>query len=1161
MSNMGSNSLGQSAHQPTNVGMMNSQQSHLNSAAQSQAANGTIKKEMLDQGMADKAPPPGSTTPGDDGIRDEPYYEPVNGVVHPVFKPTPDRPGRLTNQLRFLHQVVVKAVWKHQFAWPFHEPVDAVKLKIPDYHKIIRRPMDLGTIKKRLENNFYWSAKECLNDFKTMFTNCYVYNKPGGGNKKRGPGGGISGGGGGGAASPLPPAATTTIAPPLAPSNLGAPPPPIPFMQSQLPTSSAIAPEPPVMQRSIPVAPPPVQHPQVVPNIPPPYVSQNQMHSLDQSASLYGGPPGNSSVLGPGSVMPPAQPAKVVKTKKGVKRKADTTTPSGSSYMDSGHASSEAGKISTRRESGRQIKKPNKDLDLLAPPPLTNKPKEKLKDSLKACNEILKELFSKKHSAYAWPFYKPVDAELLGLHDYHDIIKKAMDLGTVKIKMDNREYRGGPEFAADVRLIFTNCYKYNPPDHDVVTMARKLQDVFEMRYAKIPDDPPDSKSGSSDEASESSDSEGESGGATDDSEEERSKKLMILQEQLKAMQDQMRLLMDQSAKKKGKKGKDKKKHNVKEEPGMGMGMGMGIAPSLLNQGATSSIGPVPTMPPKSSKGSKKATAAAAASGAPPAKKQKTGSRASKKKAANNAVGAALPGAGPSGFDSEEEDIAKPMSYDEKRQLSLDINKLPGDKLGRVVHIIQSREPSLRDSNPDEIEIDFETLKPSTLRELESYVASCLRKKPRKPYVKKTPAARKDEQLEKKQELEKRLQDVTGALGNVKKQKKGEGAKNEAGGERLSASSSSSSDSDSSSSSSTSSSSDSSDSEAGDSSKKGNRKSPTKVVSSVTEPTNTAAAAPVVGMPLNNGSVGQTLPHAMPQNRPNFPSVNNNPAPPPVSNADNSFSGTEGGMLGSATLNSLGNSNPVVNPTSAPNMIPMAQHNSGGIMQNANASVNLSLPPSSMTSSQESLHDESAINKNMNAYQAPPKPNSTMEHYDPPMNADCLKDVNVSIILQQSRGMTNQQSNPTMKAAWSSLANPNAGGMNAGNVTRNATLDSFQKFQKQAKEKQDRQKQQEIRKQAEKERMMQFGHQEKRPEEDGMMEQVKRPVKPPAPAPLLPAVESIKMSPSGSPADMEKSERERQRLREQERRRREARRGQIDMNMQSELLAAFEENVL
>ncbi len=85
------------------------------------------------------------------------------------------------------------------------------------------------------------------------------------------------------------------------------------------------------------------------------------------------------------------------------------------------------------------------------------------------------------------------------------------------------------------------------------------------------------------------------------------------------------------------------------------------------------------------------------------------------------------------FDSDEEEETAPMSYDEKRQLSLDINKLPGEKLGRVVYIIQSREPSLRDTNPEEIEIDFETLKPSTLRELERYVMTCLRKKPRKPY--------------------------------------------------------------------------------------------------------------------------------------------------------------------------------------------------------------------------------------------------------------------------------------------------------------------------------------------------------------------------------------------------------------------------------------------
>ena len=32
----------------------------------------------------------------------------------------------------------------------------------------------------------------------------------------------------------------------------------------------------------------------------------------------------------------------------------------------------------------------------------------------------------------------------------------------------------------------------------------------------------------------------------------------------------------------------------------------------------------------------------------------------------------------------DEEKTTPMSYDEKRQLSLDINKLPGDKLGKVV---------------------------------------------------------------------------------------------------------------------------------------------------------------------------------------------------------------------------------------------------------------------------------------------------------------------------------------------------------------------------------------------------------------------------------------------------------------------------------------------
>lgn len=57
-------------------------------------------------------------------------------------------------------------------------------------------------------------------------------------------------------------------------------------------------------------------------------------------------------------------------------------------------------------------------------------------------------------------------------------LKSLLLFHCVQRKMDGREYRDAQQFSADVRLMFSNCYKYNPPDHDVVGMARKLQVVY-----------------------------------------------------------------------------------------------------------------------------------------------------------------------------------------------------------------------------------------------------------------------------------------------------------------------------------------------------------------------------------------------------------------------------------------------------------------------------------------------------------------------------------------------------------------------------------------------------------------------------------------------------------------------------------------------------------
>lgn len=120
--------------------------------------------------------------------------------------------------------------------------------------------------------------------------------------------------------------------------------------------------------------------------------------------------------------------------KEGVKRKADATTPTASSPIASCEASpvvygSTPCKLFSRRGSGRPIKPPRKDL-----PDYHQSQNSKLSDQLRFCNCILKEMFTKRHAAYTWPFYKPVDTEALGLHDYHDIIMQPMDLGTIRVR-------------------------------------------------------------------------------------------------------------------------------------------------------------------------------------------------------------------------------------------------------------------------------------------------------------------------------------------------------------------------------------------------------------------------------------------------------------------------------------------------------------------------------------------------------------------------------------------------------------------------------------------------------------------------------------------------------------------------------------------------------
>uniref|UniRef100_A0A3Q2CUY9 Bromodomain-containing protein 2 n=1 Tax=Cyprinodon variegatus TaxID=28743 RepID=A0A3Q2CUY9_CYPVA len=255
------------------------------------------------------------------------------------------RPGRVTNQLLYLQKVVMKAQWKHQYSWPFRQPVDAVALGLPDYYKIITYPMDLSTIKRRLENRYYWEASECVKDFKAMFSNCYMYNKPGDD--------------------------IVFMAQTLEKA----------FLQklSQMPKDEVIA----------------------------------------TTSSL--------------------EPEKVKKNNTGGGKTADMAIPTTSvcpnPEVTPDEDPSKACLLLSRTSGKRPIKPPKKDLADF------EHKRVKMTEQLRYCSNILKEMLSKRHYAYAWPFYTPVDAEALGLHDYHDIIKQPMDLSTIKVKLLKKSKR------------------------------------------------------------------------------------------------------------------------------------------------------------------------------------------------------------------------------------------------------------------------------------------------------------------------------------------------------------------------------------------------------------------------------------------------------------------------------------------------------------------------------------------------------------------------------------------------------------------------------------------------------------------------------------------------------------------------------------------------
>uniref|UniRef100_A0A7S2PE54 Bromo domain-containing protein n=1 Tax=Leptocylindrus danicus TaxID=163516 RepID=A0A7S2PE54_9STRA len=103
-------------------------------------------------------------------------------------------------------------------------------------------------------------------------------------------------------------------------------------------------------------------------------------------------------------------------------------------------------------------------------------------EALRKMSKLVSSMMTKSDTA---PFREPVNWRELELWDYPKIIKRPMDLGTVKRKLESTQYETANECAEDIRLIWSNCMTYNQEGSDFYLLAQALSRKFEDRFRKV----------------------------------------------------------------------------------------------------------------------------------------------------------------------------------------------------------------------------------------------------------------------------------------------------------------------------------------------------------------------------------------------------------------------------------------------------------------------------------------------------------------------------------------------------------------------------------------------------------------------------------------------------------------------------------------------------
>eukprot|EP00051_Salpingoeca_urceolata_P021939 m.350950 g.350950 ORF g.350950 m.350950 type:complete len:1297 (-) comp19894_c0_seq3:68-3958(-) len=172
-------------------------------------------------------------------------------------------------------------------------------------------------------------------------------------------------------------------------------------------------------------------------------------------------------------------------TSKGTSKRKSTKAPASGRQAKKSRSSSATSRKRTRRGSGTDGDDEEGDNDTVEKVKKAAMFNSSSRDSrqhqdLKACTAILRQL-TRHHDS--WPFLVPVNPKQCP--DYADFVDTPMDLETVRGKLDSLAYPDAAAFAKDIRLIFSNCRKYNAEESDAGQAGLALGKLFESLYGQL----------------------------------------------------------------------------------------------------------------------------------------------------------------------------------------------------------------------------------------------------------------------------------------------------------------------------------------------------------------------------------------------------------------------------------------------------------------------------------------------------------------------------------------------------------------------------------------------------------------------------------------------------------------------------------------------------